>query len=39
MMGISNALFGEFQFDESGITTRNWFTNPTLKMADIPEVN
>jgi CO/xanthine dehydrogenase Mo-binding subunit len=38
MMGISHALFEELQFDESGITTRDWQTYPILKMADIPEV-
>jgi nicotinate dehydrogenase subunit B len=38
MMGISHALFEELQFDESGITTRDWQSYPILKMADIPEV-
>ena len=38
MMGISHALLEELQFDESGITTRDWLTYPILKMADIPEV-
>jgi nicotinate dehydrogenase subunit B len=38
MMGISHALFEELQFDESGITTRDWRAYPILKMADIPEV-
>ncbi|HEY4361215.1 MAG TPA: molybdopterin cofactor-binding domain-containing protein [Bryobacteraceae bacterium] len=38
MMGISHALYEELQFDESGITTRDWNTYPILKMADIPEV-
>jgi len=38
MMGISHALLEELQFDESGITTRDWRTYPILKMADIPEV-
>ena len=38
MMGISIALLEELQFDESGITTRDWRTYPILKMADIPEV-
>jgi nicotinate dehydrogenase subunit B len=38
MMGISHALYEELQFDESGITTRDWRTYPILKMADIPEV-
>jgi nicotinate dehydrogenase subunit B len=38
MMGISHALYEELQFDESGITTRDWHAYPILKMADIPEV-
>lgn len=39
MMGVSIALLEELQFDESGITSRDWLTYPILKMADIPEVN
>lgn len=38
MMGISIALFEELQFDESGVTTRDWRSYPILRMADIPEV-
>ena len=38
VMGISHALLEEARFDESGITTRDWFTYPILKMADIPEI-
>jgi nicotinate dehydrogenase subunit B len=38
MMGVSHALLEELQFDESGITSRDWITYPILKMADIPEV-
>jgi nicotinate dehydrogenase subunit B len=38
MMGISHALLEELQFDESGITSRDWRTYPILKMSDIPEV-
>jgi nicotinate dehydrogenase subunit B len=38
MMGVSHALLEELQFDESGITSRDWRTYPILKMADIPEV-
>ena len=38
MMGISIALYEELQFDESGITSRDWRSYPILKMADIPEV-
>jgi CO/xanthine dehydrogenase Mo-binding subunit len=39
LMGVSIALLEELQFDESGITSRDWLTYPILKMADIPEVN
>lgn len=38
VMGISHALLEEAQFDESGITARDWRTYPILKMADIPEI-
>jgi nicotinate dehydrogenase subunit B len=38
IMGVSHALLEELQFDESGITTRDWRTYPILKMADIPEI-
>jgi nicotinate dehydrogenase subunit B len=38
VMGISHALLEEARFDESGITSRDWFTYPILKMADIPEI-
>ncbi len=38
MMGVSIALYEELQFDESGVTSRDWRTYPILKMADIPEV-
>jgi len=38
MMGISIALYEELQFDESGITSRDWRSYPILKMDDIPEV-
>jgi CO/xanthine dehydrogenase Mo-binding subunit len=38
MMGVSIALLEELEFDESGITARDWRTYPILKMADIPEV-
>jgi CO/xanthine dehydrogenase Mo-binding subunit len=39
VMGVSIALLEELQFDESGITSRDWRTYPILKMADIPEIN
>jgi len=38
VMGISQALLEEAMFDESGITSRDWYTYPILKMADIPEI-
>ena len=37
-MGISQALYEEVAFDESGVTTQDWLTYPILKMADIPEI-
>ncbi|HEY6347260.1 MAG TPA: molybdopterin cofactor-binding domain-containing protein [Bryobacteraceae bacterium] len=39
IMGVSIALLEELQFDESGVTSRDWRSYPILKMADIPEVN
>ena len=39
VMGVSIALLEELQFDESGITTRDWRTYPILKMTDLPEIN
>jgi len=36
VMGISQALYEELAFDESGVTTRDWLTYPILKMAEIP---
>jgi len=38
LMGISQALYEEVTFDESGITTQDWLTYPILKMAEIPEI-
>ncbi|HEY7336356.1 MAG TPA: molybdopterin cofactor-binding domain-containing protein, partial [Bryobacteraceae bacterium] len=38
VMGVSIALLEELQFDESGITSRDWRTYPILKMADLPEI-
>jgi len=37
-MGISQAIFEEAMFDESGIVSRDWNTYPILKMADMPEI-
>jgi nicotinate dehydrogenase subunit B len=39
VMGVSIALLEELQFDESGITSRDWQTYPILKMADLPDIN
>ena len=38
IMGISHALYEEVQFDERGITSRDWRTYPIATMADLPEV-
>jgi CO/xanthine dehydrogenase Mo-binding subunit len=38
MMGVSEALYEEVAFDQSGITSRDWQSYPILKMADMPEV-
>jgi nicotinate dehydrogenase subunit B len=38
LMGVSEALFEDVAFDESGVTARDWQSYPILKMADIPEV-
>ena len=38
MMGTSIALYEQVEFDESGVTTKDWRSYPILKMADIPEI-
>jgi len=38
MMGVSEALFEEVAFDQSGVSSRDWQSYPILKMADMPEV-
>jgi len=38
VMGVSHALFEEARFNESGITSSDWFSYPILKMADVPEI-
>jgi CO/xanthine dehydrogenase Mo-binding subunit len=38
VMGVSIALLEELQFDESGITSRDWRSYPILKMAELPEI-
>ena len=37
-MGVSQALFEEVRFDESGVTSRDWSSYPILTMADLPEI-
>jgi len=36
MMGISHALYEKAMFDESAITSRDWYTYPIAKMMDVP---
>jgi nicotinate dehydrogenase subunit B len=38
VMGISNAMFEEVLFDESGITQDDWISYPIAKMSDTPEI-
>ena len=38
VMGVSNALFEEVMFDESGITQDDWISYPIAKMSDTPEI-
>jgi CO/xanthine dehydrogenase Mo-binding subunit len=38
LMGVSEALYEEVAFDQSGVTARDWQSYPILKMADMPEV-
>jgi len=38
LMGVSEALYEEVAFDETGVTVRDWQSYPILKMADMPEV-
>jgi len=38
VMGVSNALFEEVMFDESGITQDDWISYPIANMSDIPEI-
>jgi CO/xanthine dehydrogenase Mo-binding subunit len=38
MMGVSEALYEEVAFDESGVTARDWQSYPILKMADMPQI-
>jgi CO/xanthine dehydrogenase Mo-binding subunit len=36
LLAISQALYEELAFDESGVTTRDWLNYPIRKMAEIP---
>jgi len=38
LMGVSQALHEEMAFDESSITSIDWFSYPILKMDEIPEL-
>jgi CO/xanthine dehydrogenase Mo-binding subunit len=38
IMGISQALHEEMQFDEGAITSRDWRSYPIATMADVPEM-
>jgi CO/xanthine dehydrogenase Mo-binding subunit len=38
LMGVSEALYEDVAFDQSGVTARDWQSYPILKMADMPEV-
>jgi CO/xanthine dehydrogenase Mo-binding subunit len=35
--GLSRALYEEVQFDTGKVTSRDWFSSPTLRHVDIPE--
>jgi len=35
--GLSRAIHEEVQFDAEKITSRDWFSHPTLRHADVPE--
>lgn len=35
--GLSRALYEEVRFDTEKVTSRDWFSHPTLRHADIPE--
>lgn len=38
LMGLSQALFEEVTFDESGVTNQDWNSYPILTMNDTPEI-
>jgi CO/xanthine dehydrogenase Mo-binding subunit len=38
VMGLSHALLEEVQFDESGITSKDWKSYPILTMGETPEI-
>ncbi len=35
--GLSRALYEEVRFDTEKVTSRDWFSHPTLRHADVPE--
>ena len=37
-MGVSQALHEEVAFDNSKITSQDWYSYPILKMAEVPEI-
>jgi len=38
LQGVSRALFEEVTFDEKSVTSLDWVSYPTLKFADVPEI-
>lgn len=38
VMGMSQALFEESKFDQSGVTVEDWGSYPIFTMADLPEI-
>ena len=38
IMGVSQALHEEVAFDNSKITSQDWYSYPILKMAEVPEI-
>jgi CO/xanthine dehydrogenase Mo-binding subunit len=35
--GLSRALYEEVRFDTDKVTSRDWFSHPTLRHVDVPE--
>ena len=38
LMGLSHVLYEEMTFDESAVTSVDWYSYPVLTMADVPEL-